>query len=362
MRNLLTTRNCTWILCAILSAVAPCAASEPSIPTTSITLINSSTMNIAVSTIDDSVEIPLLVWGTSYLNLDSARVVMLDDSNRLTQPKVHVARSPRSDHMDLFVITVPIHRTRLIEGFVDISVTPADGVNVPVPLRRAFSIRRAAPAELGLILWSALALSLIITACVCRKLHKIFGKLPLAEKMGQPNWDYSRSWASNITAMGAILALFLAVIASAVQPEIPYKVAFGMLNAIYLAMVAIAPTVYNLFSSTEKIPGQEMLPMSMGTVMSYLISSAITMWGVFGQIFTLLDLIRYFALSGLLERYVAICFQTLLILVAAGVGVYSIRTIVLNVKIQNPVDNVEGASTGFGPTEIKSRSLPWVPL
>lgn len=113
--------------------------------------------------------------------------------------------------------------------------------------------------------------------------------LRMRDEMGLPMWDYSKSWASNLTAAGAILGSALTVM---VLPESTYilsKSIYLALSYLFLGLATLAPFIYNsirkpLVSQTPDASGSTLT--YHGYVILFLVSSMLTVWAVLGQLAT----------------------------------------------------------------------------
>ena len=113
----------------------------------------------------------------------------------------------------------------------------------------------------------------------------------LGQRLGPPSWRFSDSWASNVTAVGAVLTAV--VVSGLAAPAGRYVSPPGVaaLAVFWGFLVVLAPFVYSATSSPVTPPGSP-LPSGgglalEGTVGAFLVSSAITVWAVLGQFATL---------------------------------------------------------------------------
>jgi preprotein translocase subunit SecG len=66
----------------------------------------------------------------------------------------------------------------------------------------------------------------------------------LGDHMGGEKWDFSSSWASTLTAVGAILGTTLTAQVLPTQPQIPKSV-FVSLNLLFGVIIVVAALVYS---------------------------------------------------------------------------------------------------------------------
>ena len=116
----------------------------------------------------------------------------------------------------------------------------------------------------------------------------------LAAPMGLPTWDFSKSWAANLTTLGAIVgaALSLGVLPTG-APSKPYYIGFHLLC---LALLAAAPFLYNACRVGRLGSASGGDPVAYhGFVGVFLLASLATAWGLLGQLATLWRLLRELA-------------------------------------------------------------------
>jgi hypothetical protein len=116
----------------------------------------------------------------------------------------------------------------------------------------------------------------------------------LLAPMTDVKWDFSKSWASNVTVFGAVLAsVFSASKIVFVSPSDPTKTVspihlslgeYQSLTIFFALLVVAAPFLYNGIRRPKK-GGSEV--QYRGFVVFFLIASALTLWAVLGQIWIL---------------------------------------------------------------------------
>jgi len=138
-------------------------------------------------------------------------------------------------------------------------------------------------------------------------------------EVGPVNYDFSKSFASTITALGALLATVLANKDLVIGAK-PFLDAgsFAALSVFFALLVVIAPLAYVALSKPTPVKTpigpnhaiQDGVPdfQSRGTPSGLLIATLITVWAVFGQVVTLYYFLHSIASSGA-------AFQTVLLVV-----------------------------------------------
>jgi hypothetical protein len=165
----------------------------------------------------------------------------------------------------------------------------------------------------------------------------------LQKEVGGATWDFSKSWASNVTVVGAILGT---VLSAKILPASPTVIAtpngYTALSLLFGALVVVAPLVFTALRSGR--------PSAMDTVIegkgwAFLLASEVTLWGVIGELATV-GLILYEAkrahtlpLGAVLPTWCVIGGALLLI------GIYGFRTTHYTVDTGTP------APKGFVPGE-----------
>lgn len=101
---------------------------------------------------------------------------------------------------------------------------------------------------------------------------------------GGSKWDFSKSWGSNLTLLGAILSTTLS---SSVFPTSGTVVLakphdYVALSLVFLAIVTVAPFVNNALLVRKDITGDK----DVGRGWAVLLSCCLTLWGVVGQLGT----------------------------------------------------------------------------
>src|SRR6476646_1020240 len=86
----------------------------------------------------------------------------------------------------------------------------------------------------------------LILAVVLMAYRAYTARAHLAQKMGPVNWDFSESWASTFTVVGAFLGTILGE--SGVIPEATEylsRAAYGGLNVLFGLITLLAPLMYS---------------------------------------------------------------------------------------------------------------------
>lgn len=132
----------------------------------------------------------------------------------------------------------------------------------------------------------------------------------LLDRMGASDWKFSESWASTLTASGAVLGTVLGaqILPTATSEQTSLKPTFVIFNLMFVTTVVVAAALYNTFRfqnrvaqppegtpKTGETPKIEPPPTNapttafqyQGFVVCFLIASVLVLWAVLGQLLTL---------------------------------------------------------------------------
>jgi len=109
----------------------------------------------------------------------------------------------------------------------------------------------------------------------------------LTNRLGPANWDFSKSWGSNLTVVGALLGTILAAGALPDTTSLS-KQTYAGLNLLFGVLILVAPLVYTATQTPVSVNRTKTLkePQYQGYVVSFLIASAITLWATLGELAT----------------------------------------------------------------------------
>lgn len=172
------------------------------------------------------------------------------------------------------------------------------------------------------VVWGSFFLGFGVVLARARNLKKLKW-VELRKRMGPANWNFSESWASTFTLVGGILGTILAQSGAIPEPTaFLSNAAYGMLNVLFVAVTVLAPVFYTALQTAEKGGGTgSKAPEHTGFVGSFLLASALTLWGVLGEICTMGLLIGEIAIAGALAIYTSVLWL-ILVLIAAGLLIW----------------------------------------
>jgi len=168
-------------------------------------------------------------------------------------------------------------------------------------------------------------------------------KVKLSTRMGTGSWKFNESWASTLTATGAVLGLILAAELLPEQPQTFSTATYVMLNLLLGATIVVATLLYNAVRWPKRVPTYEKgepvvvngqpvtVTENQGVVVVFMLASAMVLWGLFGQLLTTWYLLG--ELTSLTTYHVDLAFRILILLSAflsAAYGILSVPWTLLN--------------------------------
>ena len=117
------------------------------------------------------------------------------------------------------------------------------------------------------------------------------GQMTLKSRMGQGQWDFSQSFATNIAVIGSVLTLILNSTTAQIptRGEILPSNTYGGLGIFFGTLVIVAPLLYNGTADRVRVISLSDRDTSAeyhGTVRGFLLASLVTQWGLLGSMVT----------------------------------------------------------------------------
>jgi hypothetical protein len=181
-------------------------------------------------------------------------------------------------------------------------------------------------------LWGPLVAALAVAAKVASQ-----RSTELKERMGMPAWDFSRSWASNISVVGGLISLstFTGLLGQG-QPKFIRATGYAVLDFAFPFIAALAPLVYN-FSRTVQVKSNsagDTTILSEGSVRMFIVAGIFTIWACTGQLLVQgLWLIELDAAHSVPAGF-GICTAIVFLFVSIGMLVYASRTMIGTIDVQ----------------------------
>jgi hypothetical protein len=163
--------------------------------------------------------------------------------------------------------------------------------------------------------------------------------------MGLVGWDFSTSWATNITVFFTIIN----VVPLSLLHD-PEKGVLTVMNFGFLLLPALAPLVYN-FSRRIRVSDNKII--AQGRVFMFIIASVLTLWGALGQIELQTMLFDIYRKYGYISESLTHLFQGVLTLIGLGLLYYGYYSIVGAINIQ-PISREE--------RELGETQISYLPL
>lgn len=228
-------------------------------------------------------------------------------------------------------IRIPAGRMPL-NGYLGLLAFGQDGTQVAASFR---------PLKVNAALFPTLAWYPIGGGIACAFVLCIFCARLLREEevslyapMGNPKWDFLKSWASNVTVAGALLSSGLSLAALPDQMHFMHKGGYAALNLLFIILVAVAPFLFNVFRKPMLDRPTDDGVETHGYVLSFLVASGVTIAATIAQMITLALLIDELRAGGLASIVPVRGFQILLALFAIGIIAYCAETLYWTAKGQ----------------------------
>jgi hypothetical protein len=252
--------------------------------------------------------------GTTQLQKGAASIYLFDVNGKSLgsppQQNLKLTALPGEVQSVQLSLDVP-DETLPVSGYVVIgaSADKCDG-GAKQPIQTFVIPAQSSPSNsryIVLISAAAAALVFLIAILAFRK--------SVGDPMGVSEWSFSGSAVTNLTVAGALLT---GLLASAAFPDYPHyltKQGYLVLGLLFGVLASLAPVLYDFQCEPTGIDPTNPKQLDFqGSVWSFLVSAAITVWAVFGQLATLSIMFQEFAMrklishsSALSELVVATC-------------------------------------------------------
>ena len=185
--------------------------------------------------------------------------------------------------------------------------------------------------RVGCIIAADLCVSFAVVLISCIVLWT--KKVPPSRRMGSATWSFGQSWGANATIGAGLLGTFLTLIAFPEHPQILDKTSYTLLQALFAAIIALAPLVYGLFrqdvqADTNGIAATD----SQGYVIMFLLAGGLVLWGALGQLTALGVLIQEFVLGEGLDSVTGHILEALVLILCALLLAYAFRSLYVTAK------------------------------
>jgi hypothetical protein len=207
-----------------------------------------------------------------------------------------------------------------IDGFEGHLIAATDGAAAERDLK--IDAKNEIPFSVNLIIFGSLLIGGGLAALRAVTLHD-----RLAYRLATPGWDFSKSWASTFTVVGAVLGTILASLVLPDTPERFSKETLAGMNLVFGVAILVAPFLFAATESPRLVKKDDSLQVQgQGTVAGYLLACAVTLTGVLGQLATVFFLLGEIETKGALPDEALVFLVVLLAIAALLVLLYAWRT------------------------------------
>jgi hypothetical protein len=173
--------------------------------------------------------------------------------------------------------------------------------------------------------------------------------------LAAPNWDFTRSWASNLTAAGTILTYSSLLACFAPTAVLPFGTRQGYLILVTIAgaLAVLAPLAFNVLSRILQAFGK-----IFASSLAFLLSAGITVCGLSLQLLIGACMVWELRISGPLPVWLALALIVLVLSLLTSIVWYAILTASDVLKKEAPAAaQFEGIEAPSLPQQPKAWSL-----
>lgn len=142
----------------------------------------------------------------------------------------------------------------------------------------------------------------------------------LVQPMGTLKWSFSESWTTSLTAIGALLGMVL-------DKELMHQPTTMGLSLFFGLLILVTPIIYRATAKPVVPYGKPEESELQGIVATFLLTSLITLWAVFGELIALIAIINDLSAQGFFAPFVHYIVLFFLGIAMLGTMVYALRTI-----------------------------------
>jgi hypothetical protein len=174
-------------------------------------------------------------------------------------------------------------------------------------------------------------------------------RYPWSSVAGSPDWDFGKSWSSNVTLFLGLLAALLAFGGLPAQTTILPKNSYLIMSTIAIAMIGIGPLVYASIQR-DKVVGDK--PARVGILATLYLAGLVVLWAAyiqFGLVWLILvELVRANVLTVATNRILDIGLTALAVVVFVY-GFLSLRLVAIDSKPQPEAQGMADAALAAAP-------------
>ena len=142
----------------------------------------------------------------------------------------------------------------------------------------------------------------------------------LTQRIGPVDWDFSASWASNITVFSALLGTILTAGVLPDETSSARVATYAGLNLLFGVGVLVGPFLYTALRGAVQVNKRSKTkePQYQGWVSSFLLATIIVLWATAGEFFTMWQLFGEIRTEGSLPEAGFIAFRVLILAAATA--------------------------------------------
>ena len=173
------------------------------------------------------------------------------------------------------------------------------------------------------VLWIAGVVALLFVGISYKTMTK---PASLKDPMGSPKWDFTKSWANNITVVTSVVSTTVLLGLLVDEPVFLSKANYLAFNALLVVLLAFAPTIFGLIrKQTSTTAGKD--PEYSGIVFGFLLACAITLAAVLAQLSIAFMLFEEMQWQEILPSTTISILQTVVVFTALALVYYSFTAI-----------------------------------
>jgi hypothetical protein len=225
-------------------------------------------------------------------------------------------------------------------------------------------------SDVKLVMLPLMLALIVVISCLIRLAIR---GLKLSRHMGGASWNFSSSWASNLAIGATLLNSFLSLTLLPEQTHFLPRSTYSALNLFFLTIVAIAPFMYSLITTTELSVNNVGITVqqSQGYVGTFVLAAFLTLWGATGQTIMVALLATELCYSKVVSEPAWIAIASVLVLTTIFMIAYGMRATYQMILLYSvpprpavgPVKAIAGAEMPLEKTRTLSSALPnWTVL
>ena len=214
-------------------------------------------------------------------------------------------------------------------GYIGLVTQKSPGAPTPTSFRAIKEKPRVALTDAG---WYPFLAGLIFATLLCGwATYKLANERLLKTRLGAANWDFSKSWATNITVASAAASITVALAVMPEQLQHMEKSHYLIINVFLTILGGLGPAFFAVTRTSTAGDKPTNDTQYQGYVWGFLVAAWFTVFATIAQLTTfgiLIDELRV-ASPQLMPEFFVRTFEFFIFLIAAGVLKFCIRTLCL---------------------------------